>query len=225
VTGRVGIGTEDPQTSLQINGPVRGNQQGALRISTESGWIDIGPRTTEWSHFRTDRQKYFFDKEIRVGSGKMGSEDEDLSLCTSGQARITVKHTNGRVGIGTTSPAEKLDVNGRILRKGQAFSVANVASHQDIVTVPWGTRNDWNIFVSPKYMGDEESGSEADNALLKIECYAKPVTGNDTQWRIIARYKFHYWPHDNSEHPNGVWSDSDQSNMDPPEVNYILVPK
>ena len=34
----------------------------AVRITTNSGYVDIGPMNTTWSHFQTDRGKFYFDK-------------------------------------------------------------------------------------------------------------------------------------------------------------------
>lgn len=95
--GNVGIGTIDPKEKLELNGSIRGKQSGALRISTGHGYVDVGPKNANWSHFYTDRPKYYFDKEIRVNSGKIGSYDEDLSLCTSGTERIRVTKNQGTI--------------------------------------------------------------------------------------------------------------------------------
>ncbi|TFH47363.1 MAG: hypothetical protein E4G94_00265, partial [ANME-2 cluster archaeon] len=113
-SGYVGIGAIDPNEKLEINGSIRGNQSGALRISTGYGYVDVGPKNSGWSHFVTDRSKYYFNKEIRVTSGMIGSYAEDLSLCTSGTERIRVKRSNGYVGIGTNNPLAKLHVNGKL---------------------------------------------------------------------------------------------------------------
>ena len=43
LSGKVGIGTQSPAEALHINGSLRGNQGGALRISTGNGYVDIGP--------------------------------------------------------------------------------------------------------------------------------------------------------------------------------------
>jgi len=61
-TDKVGIGISNPSEKLHINGSVRGNQNGgALRINTSFGYLDIGPRTSSFSHFITDRSLYYFN--------------------------------------------------------------------------------------------------------------------------------------------------------------------
>ncbi|MCR9133506.1 MAG: hypothetical protein NXI08_13055 [bacterium] len=112
--GNAGIWTTSPQEALHINGSVRGNQSGALRISTGYGYMDIGPKNTNWAHFNTDRPRFYFDKEIRINTGYIGSYDENLYLRTSGSTRMTINNSNGYVGIGTSSPTYKLDVIGDI---------------------------------------------------------------------------------------------------------------
>jgi hypothetical protein len=128
--GRVGIGT-DPQTTLHVNGSVRGNQTGgSLRVNTRKGYVDIGPRNNNWSHFETDRSKFYFNKEIRVGSGQIGSYNEDLQLRTSGTTRITVRNSDGRVTVGGQL---RVTVNGRnrILGGNPARYVETVRLHAD----------------------------------------------------------------------------------------------
>ncbi|MBU1719411.1 MAG: hypothetical protein KKA07_10090 [Bacteroidetes bacterium] len=107
--GNVGIGTASPNEKLEINGSVRGNQSGALRISTGSGYVDVGPKNASWSHFYTDRPRYWFSAGVTVESGEIGSYDEDLSLQTAGTTRITTLNSNGNVGI-NVSPTHKLHV-------------------------------------------------------------------------------------------------------------------
>ena len=83
MNGNVGIGTTEPAEALHVNGSVRGNQAGALRIDSGNGFVDIGAKNEIWAHFYTDRPRFYFDKGISVNEGLMGSYDGDLSLQTS----------------------------------------------------------------------------------------------------------------------------------------------
>jgi hypothetical protein len=107
---------------LEVKGSVRGNQSGALRVDTGNGYVDVGPKNTSWSHFYTDREKYYFNKEIRVDSGQIGSYNENLQLRTAGITRVTIRRDTGRVGIGTTTPNEQLVVTNQAVFGGDITS-------------------------------------------------------------------------------------------------------
>jgi hypothetical protein len=141
--------------------------------------------------------------KLDATTGALGNMDKKL-----------VVRDDGKVGIGTTTPAAPLDVAGRILRQGKDFSQVGVAHHNDIVTANWGGNDDWNIFVSPRGVGREEPGSEFDNALLRLECFADPVPPNS--WRITVRYKYKFSDADGKG--EGTWYDDGQA-------NYLLVPR
>ena len=122
---KVGVGTSSPSEKLHINGAIRGNEQnGALKIKTSGGYLVAGPKNSGWCHMETDRNEFYFNKPIFINSGKLVSySTADLQLCTgeSGNhdknVRITIKNSNGNVGIGTTNPSSKLAVNGKITAK------------------------------------------------------------------------------------------------------------
>lgn len=89
-------------------------------------------------------------------------------------------------------------------------ALINYQGYLTTVSVPWGTREDWSIFVSPREMGLEEAGaSEFDNALLMIQCSAAPRDASS--WTINARYKMKWSP------SNTTWYDG--------RANFILVPR
>jgi hypothetical protein len=101
---------------------------GPVRVSAPSGYVDIGPFNEYFTHFFTDRQKFYFDKGIFVKSGLLTSYNSDLTLGTNvGESltvnpRLKILSSNGNVGIGAELPVEKLHVNGNIhLPKGNSI--------------------------------------------------------------------------------------------------------
>lgn len=108
-SNRVGINVESPGFALDVMGPA-GTQPAILR--SPHGYVRIGAGNDSFIHFYTDRPRYYFDKEVQVNSGNIGSYDEDLSLRTRGATRMTIQHPSGYVGINTLNPQFHLDVNG-----------------------------------------------------------------------------------------------------------------
>jgi len=96
-SGNVGIGTSSPAYELDVNGQI--NIADGKNIRCE-GHILIGKST---------------DDEIRVGSG---NTTDILKLFAGGSERMRIG-LDGNVGIGTSSPSQKLDVNGSIYTDSQ----------------------------------------------------------------------------------------------------------
>jgi hypothetical protein len=100
--GFLGLGVDDPQTRLHINGDIRGNVSGgALRINSTHGYIDVGPQNTSWAHFQTNMPRFFFNKGITVDEGLIGTYNDDMQLQTTGTTRMTISNTTGDVTIGS----------------------------------------------------------------------------------------------------------------------------
>ena len=92
--GYVGIGTSSPDQAFQIEG--QGSQYAAI-TSTDSGNTGI----------------LFGDTDIDAGYVLYANGSDALSFGANAAERMRIS-SNGNVGIGTTSPAEKLDVAGHI---------------------------------------------------------------------------------------------------------------
>ena len=94
------------------------------KATTPYGYVDIGPKNSIWCHFNTDRGKFYFNRELQVDSGNIGSYNENLSLRTSLTTRMTILRSNGNVGIGLTNPTYKLQVSGDVYANGGWVRVA-----------------------------------------------------------------------------------------------------
>ena len=70
--------------------------------------------------------------------------------------------------------------------------ITGYRTHEQYITVPSGTTiSNWVLFLAPVQMGDRESGSEKDNALLWFKVYAHAIS--PYTWQVYARYKYRYW--------------------------------
>ena len=119
--GKIGIGTNAPEETLHVNGNVRGNQSGALRINTLTGYVDVGSKNPDYAHFYTDRPYgFYFGGPVTVRDHLIGYKEADLHLSTQSAMtflpvkRISILNSNGYVGINKTNPQYQLDVNGSL---------------------------------------------------------------------------------------------------------------
>jgi len=99
-----------------------------VRVSTASGYIDVGPANSGYAHMQTDRTRFYFNKPLIIDGGNTSGDaylvssysTEDFVIATNNGAedRITIKQATGNVGIGTTSPGTKLEVEGSMTVNG-----------------------------------------------------------------------------------------------------------
>jgi hypothetical protein len=114
-TGKIGIGTTSPGYKLDVVGPAN---DWKARFQGPDGYIAFGPADASWAHIYTDRPAFMFNQPVRSIAGNFSSHStSDLSLQTNGNTRLTISNSTGNVGIGTTSPNQKLTVNGTIYGK------------------------------------------------------------------------------------------------------------
>jgi hypothetical protein len=110
VSGNVGIGISSPNYKLDVYG---NSNNYKARFAGPDGYVLIGPANTSWAHFVTDRPAFYFSTDIYNFSGKYSSySTADLHLQTNGSTRLAILNSNGNVGIGTSSPQIKLDIQG-----------------------------------------------------------------------------------------------------------------
>ncbi len=107
-TGDVGIGTTSPVSKLHV-------QDGDLTILTPSGtggrYLSLDNRHTGGRDYRLISTN---DSHGSLGGGDFAILDYDISGNDAAKTRLLID-SSGNVGIGTTTPSQKLDVQGTIL--------------------------------------------------------------------------------------------------------------
>lgn len=93
----VGIGTAKPDRPLHVYSKIAKGGPTPLKVETNWGHMLMGARNDGWAHFYTTMPKYYFDKEVRVDSGRIGSYKADLKLSVAGKPKITVAKGNGTI--------------------------------------------------------------------------------------------------------------------------------
>ena len=115
-TGNVGIGTTSPSTNLEI---VTSNPSNGINLTTNTGNLWGVLLNTNSNDFPVGKLALKFgsnetasitarSNEMRIGGSQM-----NITFYTSSSEKFRVD-TNGNVGIGTTSPSQKLTVEGNI---------------------------------------------------------------------------------------------------------------
>ena len=118
--GKVGIGTTSPATPLEIEA-VNGVYDANLRL--DSGGVNSNHHGLEWYAGSTKKATVTWgesDANLKIrnfradANSSYGRIDFDVGDTSNPPTRMTVDGSTGNVGIGTTSPTQKLDVNGTV---------------------------------------------------------------------------------------------------------------
>ncbi|MFA6198731.1 MAG: hypothetical protein WC734_06320, partial [Patescibacteria group bacterium] len=132
MSGNVGIGTTDPGYALDVNGAIRtsnvvylpdagiiqvGTAWGAGSLTLRNGATTFASLSVSGNSFTSNLQNFYMGSSS--GTNNIGTNGAyDLALITNSTPKVTIQ-SGGNVGIGTTSPARKLEIS---------TGVANIAT-------------------------------------------------------------------------------------------------
>ena len=139
-TRRVGIGTTSPSTKLHVSHTARIDDAYGLALientSTGSG-SDANSALNIKSKYGTSQFMQWENQGLRIGSRIVANGAPGDVYFTAGSDNVKmVMKAGGNVGIGTSSPGEKLEVNGNIKAKDvTGLLYSNVTSFSGTVLV------------------------------------------------------------------------------------------
>ena len=182
----------------------------SIRASGESNKAGI--------YFGTPANTYTPNKCAIIAEGGQGYSRSKLHFCfatngsnsygqasinkTEGKAQMTIQH-DGNVGIGTTSPGAKLEVNGNV----EIRRTAGETSSLTVSSVGTALNNMKNSII---YMGTRYSTSETGYEGKKIALIAESL--NNNEWADVNKAKLHFCVNNDSSN-GGTSADLDDSRM------------
>jgi len=191
-TGNIGIGTDSPAYTLDVHGSsnvgaltttsVSGDGSGITNILSSSV-NDFSSNVTRISNLETD----LGSNVTRIGtleSGDMtiGGEKTFSSNLRVGTANLFVDTVTGNVGVGTTSPVEKLDVRGNAYLENNSIFMSGYNEGP--------TNNiEYSQYVGKRYSGRILAGMEIENVRTNSAGTAITNDGHYSQ-------KLHFRAHD-----------------------------
>ncbi|CAM3839042.1 hypothetical protein FLBR109950_04335 [Flavobacterium branchiophilum] len=166
--GKVGIGTVDPSEALTVITSTNAADFGLFSNVTVPPTSDVMAAQIKLGHSKD----WFTGIRSILPSGSANTGLMDLQLTTGTAAsdntqvaRLTVKAVSGRVGIGTTTPAQMLDVNGTIRGKYgvlletqygtviENFYAVNGGNNDYVGLIPSGATNNLGILFKASTSG------------------------------------------------------------------------
>jgi hypothetical protein len=124
----LGIGVSNPTCPLDVGGTAKFAQDvfmsGKMQIRGMSISKNSGQSNILWNQQVTNIAGWTYDSNVVVSSA---NSNYDIVMCAGVNEIMRIKGQSMNVGIGTSTPASKLDVNGGITATGYVTSFANVS--------------------------------------------------------------------------------------------------
>jgi hypothetical protein len=131
-SGNVGIGTASPQAKLHLNS---GSDNGILLENGNAILGNTGSGYTELLYWSNGNA--YYGRQTNSVPGGVGGSVDSHSFRTGGQTRLIID-SSGDVGIGTTSPSEKLHVDGNVKVTGTTGSIELLSNSAATITLANG---------------------------------------------------------------------------------------
>ena len=145
----MGVGTCSPQKTLHVNGDLRitNPQNTSSYLDVQTGYNSV--------LFNSNNKPFYFNNKVISTDGFYSAGNTNLTFGTGDDSRVTILHTNGNVGIGTTNPIQKLDVDGKVLlrtvdtNQGWANSYLYWSAHSLVMGTPPGVAAHNSLDLKP----------------------------------------------------------------------------
>jgi hypothetical protein len=125
----------DPATDDKVRIGESGAGTNYFMVRTNDGYVQLGPNNTGYAHFITDRDRFYFNKDIIIDSGYVMAYNDGLKLGTGDSG------SGGTTAITIANGSQDISVAGSISEGGTALSAKYAPPVQIMKFNKTGTSN------------------------------------------------------------------------------------
>jgi hypothetical protein len=155
--GKVGIGTTNPSKLLEVAGDARIGKTNArhyLEIASQS-WPEIRWTTPTYTADMRIGMAHADNSHHRVSNGDWyvySPATGRMDIIMHRKGGVSLASKGGKVGIGTTTPTEKLEINGNV--KANAFKTGDIFFEKDGQTLWQMFEDEYGLYVKHLKTGE-----------------------------------------------------------------------